>query len=217
MLVTMGVAEPYYLEGLIFAVPFISFGLITLSTVKGKLKTLASFVLTLILIIAFSGTSFFAFMHLLVDAATTTTTDIDKYERILKMKGYPDNFWVEHFPDKIPENAENIVFRYNPRFLQGGETFALKFKTDSGSIENYINKFYEKAKWTGTFSDNNPKANGIFSNTFDKLGYKELPEDFTIYVIYSEAYRPYNWNHGAFSLVAVSQQRNEIIFLEENW
>jgi hypothetical protein len=45
-LVTMKSIEPYYLEGLIFAVPFIAFGLTTFFTVTGKLKTVASSVVT---------------------------------------------------------------------------------------------------------------------------------------------------------------------------
>lgn len=30
-------------------------------------------------------------------------------------------------------------------------------------------------------------------------------------------YKPGDWNHGELSLVAISEQRNEIIFLAEDW
>ena len=73
MLVTMGVAEPYYLEGLIFAVPFISFGLITLSTVKGKMKTVSSVVVTIFCILLPRATSIAVFYPsgTLTSSATT--------------------------------------------------------------------------------------------------------------------------------------------------
>jgi len=216
-LVTMKSIEPYYLEGLIFAVPFIAFGLITFFTVNGKLKTDASSAITGVLIILLGFTSLFAFIYLAVDAATITITDIAKYERVLKVTGYPNNPLIEHFPNKIPDDAENIVFSYNPAFLQGGAFWGLRFKTDSDSIENYINQLSERAKWIGKSRDSQAKTNGVSWGTFSDLGYVDLPEDFTIYIIYSKPYKPNDWNHGELSLAAISEQRNEIIFLAEDW
>ena len=113
----------------------------------------------------------------------------------------------------------NIVFRYNPAFLQGGENFELKFETDSYSIKNYINKFSKNAKWIGKSNDSKAEENGIFSGIFGNLGlgYGDLPEDYTIYLINSKPYRPGDWNHGTLSLAAISEQKNEIIFYAEHW
>lgn len=52
---------------------------------------------------------------------------------------------------------------------------------------------------------------------FSILGYNDLPEDFIIYIIDSKPYHPSDWKHGELSLVAISKQRNEIIFLAEDW
>ena len=215
--VTVTSIEPYYFKGLLFAAPFVCFGIITFFTVTGKLKIVASSVITAILIIVLGFASVFAFVFIVFDAATTVTTDIGKYERVLKLTGYPNNALIKYFPDKIPGNAKNIVFRYNPACLQGGENFDLKFETDSDFIKNYIDEFSQKAKWTGKSSDSEAERNGIFSGAFTTLGYTDLPEDFTIYLIGSKPYYPDNWNHGELSLTAISKQRNEIIFLAEDW
>ncbi|MFS8501032.1 MAG: hypothetical protein FWJ59_04415, partial [Caldicoprobacter sp.] len=132
--------------------------------------------------------------------------------------GYPNNPLTQHFPNKIPDNAENIVFSYSPAFLQGGQFWGLRFETDSNSIENYIDQLSKRAKWIGKSGDSQAEANGISWGKFSDLGYIDLlPEDFTIYIIYSKPYKPNDWNHGELSLVAISEQRNEIIFLAEDW
>lgn len=209
--------DPYYFEGLIFAVPFVCFGITTFFTVTEKLKIVASSVITSILIFILSFAMLVAFVFMSFDAATTVTTNIGKYERVLKLTNYPNNPLTKYFPDKIPRNTKNIVFSYNPAFLQGGENFDLKFETDSDSIKKYIDEFSQKAKWMGKSSDSEVGKNGIYSSTFYSFGYTNLPEDFTIYLIDSKPYHPNDWNHGTLSLVAISKQRNEIIYLAEDW
>lgn len=215
--ITVRSIEPYYFKGLIFAVPFVSFGIITFFTVKEKLKIGASSVITVILSFLLGFGSLFAFIFLAFDAATTVTKDIGKYERVLNLKGYPKNSLIKYFPDKIPDNVKNVVFRYNPAFLQGGENFGLKFEEDLASIKSYIDEFSQKAKWVGKASDSEAEKNGISSGKFNTLGYMKLPDDFTIYLIDSKPYEPNNWNHGKLTLIAISEQKSEIIFLAENW
>ena len=152
-----------------------------------------------------------------IQEATTVTTDIGKYERVLKLAGYPNNQLIKYFPNKIPGSAKNIVFSYCPAFLQGGENFDLKFETDSESINNYSDKFSKKAKWVGKWSDNKTENNRIMTGTFGMIDYDVLPEDFTMYLFDSKPYHPNDWNHGYLSVVAVSKQRNEIIFHSEQW
>lgn len=213
LIVTVKFIEPYYFEGLIFAVPFICFGCITFLTAAGKLKTSVSFVITGVLVIVLGLTFLVIFSGLVIKASSSTITNINKYERILEENGYPNNLWIEHFPDTIPKNAENIVFSYNPGFLQAGAWLGLKFKTDADSIENYISEWSQKANWSGKLDDHQAEANHIMSETFRNVGYIDLPEDFIIYIMGSKP----GFNHGAFSLVAISKQRNEIIFLFKEW
>lgn len=119
--------EPYYFASLVFAVPFVCFGIITFFTVTEKLKIVASSAITGILIFVLG----FAIVFMSIELATTVTTDIGKYERVLKLTHYPNNPLTKYFPGKIPSNTKNIVFSYNPAFLQGGENFDLKFEMDS--------------------------------------------------------------------------------------
>jgi len=186
LFVTIKAVEPYYLEGLIFAIPFICFGVVAYFTGNGKLKAKNSVIITILLIITLSIAMFFGFVFIAMDAATTETTDIAKYERVLKLNGYPENSLISHFPEKIPDNGENIVFKYRPAFMMGSESYNLKFQTDSDSINRYIHHFSQVAKWTGKMDDS--KSEG-----------------------------PVKWNHGMLSLVAISKERNEIIFVAEDW
>ena len=39
----------------------------------------------------------------------------------------------------------------------------------------------------------------------------------TIYLIEGKPYKQNNWNHGKISLIAISTQRNELIFYAEDW
>ena len=52
----------------------------------------------------------YAFVFIAIDAATTETTDIAKYES-LRINGYPENSLIRHFR-KNSHEAENVVFRY---------------------------------------------------------------------------------------------------------
>ena len=161
--VTITAIEPYYWEGLIFATPFICFGVVTYFTGIGRVKTKNSIIITTFLIIVFSIVMYFAFISIAIDAATTVITDIDKYERALKLHGYPENPLISHFPDEIPYNARNVVFRYNPAFGMGGESFNLKFEIDSNSINDYIQHYLNIAKWIGKPDAKKEQLNGIMA------------------------------------------------------
>lgn len=57
----------------------------------------------------------------------------------------------------------------------------------------------------------------MYPYVFDLFDYKQLPDDFTIYIFSSKPYKTDDWNHGEFSIAAISKERNEIIFLMEDW
>lgn len=139
------------------------------------------------------------------------------YETVLRLTDYPHNSLTACFPAKIPKNAKNVEFHYNPAFMQAGEEYDLKFDTDSDSIDKYIDEFSQKASSTvesgGSFADNSD----IYSATYDMFEYTALPGDFTVYMTEDKPNQPDNGHHGEFSLVAVSRQRNEILFRARQW
>jgi hypothetical protein len=217
VLLTVAFIEPNYYLGLIFAVPFICFGIIAVLTAIEEMNNINSIVITVLLTVVLGFAAFVAFVTIFISAATTETTDINRYHKVLKLNGYPNNQLIQYFPNKIPSSDENIKFSYNPAFLQGGEVFALRFETDSDAIKSYSDLFSPKAKWIGIPSDSLAKTNGIFLGEFNRVGYTKLPDDFTIYLFGSKPYKPNDWNHGELSLVAISEQRKEIIFLADKW
>lgn len=217
LFVTVTAVEPYYFAGLLFLLPSACFGAITHFTVTGELKTAVSSGITAAGILVFGVASLVGFTALAFSAATTTTTDTGKYARVLMLSNYPDNKLIQCFPDRIPDNAKDVMFRYHPACLQGGENFELKFKTDSAVLRSEADKYSRKAKWTGKMGDSEAEKHGVISGALGELGYYDLPADFTIYLMESEPYQPGDWNHGKVSLVAVSRQRNEIIFHAEDW
>lgn len=206
--------EPHYLQGLLFAIPFACFGVITFLTVREKLKAFVKITNILLLIFWVVFTALFLFLSF--DAATTVTTNTAKYERVLRFTDYPNNELTERFPDKIPGNAKNTVFHYNPAFLQGGETFALQFETDSNSFQNYVNTFSKDAKWSGKATDPAAEKNGILPEQLGINGV-QIPDDFMVYVFYREPYQPDNWNHGKVSYAAVNSQQKIVLFYAEDW
>ncbi len=217
LFVTVTAVEPYYFAGLLFLVPSVCFGIITYFTVSGKLKTAASSGITAAAILVLGVASLVGFSVLSFQAATTTTTDTRSYGRVLRLSNYPENALISCFPERIPEDAKDVVFRYHPAILQGGENYELKFKADSDFLKRKAEEFARKSKWTGKMSDREAEKHGVISGSLGELGYYDLPDDFTVYLMNGEPYQPNDWNHGKVSLVAVNRKSNEIIFHAEDW
>ncbi len=217
-LLTLTVVEPHYFRALIFAVPFVLYGTITLLTVKNIIKENASILSTGILIIPLAIAMLFALLYISFDCGMTSTTDVGRYERALRLSKFPDKL-SEIFPNKIPENAKNISFNYNKAFGQGGHEMVLKFETDPDSVKRYIVEFSNKAKWIGKVNESEAGKYGVNDNQFRLFEYTNsgLPKDYVVYVIFSEPYKLGDWNHGKVSLVAINEQNNQVIFLAEEW
>lgn len=207
--------KPYYFAVFLFGLPVAVFGTITFFTASEKIKEPASAVTTVVFIFSLVFAVLIAFAFIIIDSATSGTTDVNYYEKVLQLAGYPNNPLTRCFPDKIPGNAQDIEFSYYPALGQGGKVFALKFGSDEDSIMAYLEEYSNWAKWTGKSSGSEAEKHGIFPGSLDV--YTDSPEDFTIYLIDSRPYRPEDWNHGERSLVAVSENGNEILFLAQTW
>lgn len=212
------VIDPHYLMSLLLAIPFVLFGLIFILAVKDKISSATSNITTGILIIPLAIAMAFILLFFSLDAATKTTTDINRYERALKLSNFPSPLVEHSFPDTIPAKAENILFKYHPALGQGGEVIALKYETDPQSIKEYIEVFSKKAKWVGKASDSEADKHGVSPGTLSAFGYTyDMQNDYTVFVLYSQPSMPDNWNHGQRSLVAINEDSNEILFHAEKW
>lgn len=144
----------------------------------------------------------------------TPVNDVAKYEAILQndwQKGFMQPF-VAHFPQKLPEQKENIRFFYRRPFLQGGGSIQLRMSQTKEEINNLYNKFIKKKMIFPDASDNSEKLKPtIYFMTGDtKNG--ELPPDFEIIFLAA-----ISGNHGQNYGVAISRKRNEIVYFAEYW
>lgn len=159
--------EPHYGRGLIYAVPFVCFALVTYLTQAGRLKTGPSLIVTGVLIGGLSFLMLIAFAWLMFDTAMQVTTDIKKYERALALCSFSADMLADVFPEEIPADAQGVRFSYNPAFLQGGENLALQFKTGPDTIARYTQKFSAAAEWSGREYDPEAEAHGVSIGTTD--------------------------------------------------
>ncbi|MDN6195189.1 MAG: hypothetical protein L0I93_01700 [Atopostipes suicloacalis] len=204
-LVTYRSITPFYFKGLLFAIPFIVFGVLTYITAQGHLKMIASTIITIIFIIAFLVGSLHTLMILSFEAATVDTTDLENYERVVRIT---DDSLTTHFPKEIPRQAENIDYFHQSPFVQAGEKFQLKFQTDSESIQDYQKRFSKEAIKMGTIAEIEKET------LFD---YSDISPGSTIYLFVSDPYQANDWNHGEYSLAAINETNNEMVFLMEDW
>ena len=212
---TVWTVEPYYLEGLIFAVPCFIFGLITLLLLTGKLDTFESNVLTGISIPILAFMMLFVVMFFAFDAATATTTDVRKYHSVLRAVGYPNDL-SDAFPSQIPDDASEVKLFYRPQLLQGSEDFILQFTTDSKTILEYSVQFSKQADEFKESSSSVPNYKYV-SSSLDLLEEYETESDYKLYLLGAECYKPNDWNHGSFKFVAVDFIAKKIIFSLSHW
>lgn len=212
-LVTAKAVEPYYFPGLGFLLPFICYGIIYKLEARKLIGKNTSHAISFIMALVLSILMLFLFLILSIHASTSEYNNPTLYERILKVNGYPKNNNLEHFPAAIPDGAKNILFHYNPAFLQGGEIFSLRFEGDAADLAAYEKEILKSGKTLVPTANIYEISQGMFSYA----GYYNLPEDFTIYVFISKPYKLGDWNHGMVSLCAISTLRREIIFYSHNW
>lgn len=211
LFLTVHVINPLYMAGLIFAVPSISFGAITVFAFKNKLRVIATLVTTSILIPVFAVGMCFAGFFVVFDAVTRGTTDVAKYEIILETTSEYNGILTKSFPKQIPPNASNVKLYYSPAFLQGGEEFVLLFTTDSESIANYKAEFSKQAEEFSNSLTTPPdySCEDVQDASFYSLGFNYDPPGFVGYLLYSTINDPW---HGDYSFVAINSSTNTIIF-----
>lgn len=193
--------QPLWGKTMVLILPSLILSTVAVLALKGKLdrrKTeFVTCVLSIILVIA----SFVYTIFLSIMTATTVTTDIKYYTRAYEQIN--DEEGVEGiFPDKVPEEAEDIAFRYNPQFLQGGEWFELSYTTTADSLSDWCEFLKENAEWIGSNKE---------WNQMNNMGF--YGEDSTRYHLYWDG----GFNHGEISYVLIDLSHNRITFHYEDW
>lgn len=121
------------------------------------------------------------------------------------------------FPEEVPKNVKNIQLIYSPGVLQASTVLALYYVDSNLNIEDFDNKFSEKAEWVGYKNHYTEKSGllaGISSAT--PIEYQD-EKNFKIYLIEGSCDDSGYCNHGKFLLVAVNEKTKEVLYKSEDW
>lgn len=138
---------PPYGKAMLLPVPAVVLGGITLLAYHGVLSANAADVLTAILSVLFILVSIFYTLFLGIFADLEGTKDMRHYERLYHR--LEDRPGVENFPEEVPESAGEILFSWNPQFLQGSENFVIQFTPSPETYVQYRETFPAISQWYG--------------------------------------------------------------------
>ena len=89
----------------------------------------------------------------------------------------------EKFPNKIPNNAENIKFIHSIGIFQGGTVYSLYYIDNKMTDEIFMKEYKNKAIWIGhidEYTDKKGLLSGVFNNT---PAHDKNTNDYTIYLM----------------------------------
>jgi len=150
---------------------------------------------------------------------TTPDTDPGCYESVLERYHYPKTEWISHFPAKIPENAMNVYFHHLQGFLQGAMILQVRYTLPPEEVNSLLERSIGKAIQirNGQYESFNTLGPNEIPSTYLYVGPEEdWPEDFKVMVLDAEDYTS-NWNHGFSYGVAISTERNEVVYWATDW
>lgn len=133
--------------------------------------------------------------------AYSSVNDYKYYKKIYNKK----DKLISKFPEKIPDNAENILFHYHVGLLQSDTTLNVYYKIDDNTIQDYINKYTKYAIRIEKINDGN-----IYKNKYKTyLKNIKINDSYIIYYLYDEYHE--------YSYVAINEAENECIFIYSYW
>ncbi len=186
--VTLWAVEPHWLGGLLFLIPAAVFALVCVLSVKCRSSgMLASLVLMPIMAI-FTAICIFMFsIYMSADVAT----DIERYQKALE-DAEQIGLFCAHFPDEIPNSAQDVEMAYTRGFGQAGASFALRIGVTDETAENLAENFGRSAEWSGSPRAPDAERHGVYSGSMELMrDGGELPGDTVVYVLRCETGRAF--------------------------
>lgn len=213
----------HIIESVIALIPLVIYVVIFLLLKKDKIKDLTANVLIIISIIIFFTTIFFSFVVLFLEEGTSNETNPYRYNHIKNIAGYTN--YTYQFPKEISDSFvsdRNVKFYYSPQFLQGAFNFNLLMDLDDNEINNYIEKYEDKAKIIIDMKENDKSEiqQYIVSEPygiFEYDDYEEFIKKAKFYIFESEPYEPDNWNHGIMQYMAKNEDINQLLLVTKIW
>ncbi|MBQ3178504.1 MAG: hypothetical protein IJB52_11865 [Clostridia bacterium] len=138
---------PPYMEAMALLIPAVVLGGIALLVYLQVLPERAGDILTALLSVLFVFSSIFYTLFLGVFADLEGTKDIGYYEKLYHR--LEDRPGMENFPEVVPESTGEILFFWNPQFLQGAERFQITFTPDARTYEQYQKTLPAVSRWYG--------------------------------------------------------------------
>ena len=148
--------------------------------------------------------------------------DPSRYEDVLTKKWGDLANLVDQFPRQIPASATNVHFFFHPGFLMDGSEIQLRCALPPDEIADQYNHFSKLASLF--FGGDAPGTNGSVLKVPNVEFYtadppsNEFPNDYVIMVLDPIVdQHASDSDHGSSHGVAISKQRNEIVYWTETW
>lgn len=151
------------------------------------------------------------------------TTSVRRYDEILA--GWQPTGLVGHFPPTIPAGARHVRLSFFPGFLQGGAYFQVRMQLAPAEIRTIEAQMKQAAdEWDqrcAELGDDDCDREELllmtpFHTADPRSGQTVFPSDYVLYLLHAEDHGG-NWNHGQTAGVAISAQRNEVVYWAEAW
>ena len=198
---------------LISFLPFLIFLLITIFSYYHKEKyKIVIRVITIILSILLIGYYFIATFLCIILQSLNPVINPNYYNYYIQTSNLK-----EKFPNKIPNNAENIKFIYSIGIFQGGTIYSLYYIDNKMTDEIFMKKYKNKAMWIGhidEYTDKKGLLSGVFNNT---PAHDKNTNDYTIYLMDGDFDNSGYCNHGNYIIAAFNEKTHEVIFSSEQW
>ena len=135
-----------------------------------------------------------------------------------------DQELVGHFPAEIPSSASLKRFTYLPGYMQGGSYIQLRLRLPADKILELYSKFAAirtKSFFAGDYNSHGYEKGWMPTTQFytGDGNNRTFPDDFEI-MVFDEVRNelpPDQWNHGRSHGVAISTNRNEIVYWADRW
>lgn len=198
---------------LISFLPFLIFLLITIFSYYHKEKyKIVIRAITIILSILLIGYYFIATILCIILQSLNPVINPNYYNYYIQTSNLK-----EKFPNKIPNNAENIKFIHSTGILQGGTIYSLYYIDNKMTDEIFMKKYKNKAIWIGhidEYTDKKGLLSGVFNNT---PAHDKNKNNYTIYLMDGDCDNSGYCNHGNYIIAAFNEKTHEVIFSSEQW
>ena len=174
-------------------------------------KTASQRTIMMIITFALSAVMIVYFVAVLLPVAM-----IESEHPVTDVKYYEAKVNDPAFPERIPEDAENVKFCYAPGALQGGTVMSLYYVDGDMTSEEFGNLYKDKALWSGHFGEYRDVP-GLLEYAFSDYDSDGNIEDYVIYLMEARGDDSGYLNHGEYSLAAFNDKTKEAFFGYESW